>query len=69
MKRLLAILAAVGLVFGACTKTGDRPIPKACTFTRPGGVLTMTVDNVNGKKVVTAVKLGPAATTPTAPTG
>ena len=58
-----------GLVFGACTKTGTKPIPKACTFSRPGGQLVMTVNTVNGKKVVTAVKLGPAATTPTDPTG
>jgi hypothetical protein len=58
-----------GLTFGACTKTTANPLPKTCTFSRPGGQLTMTVNRVNGKKVVTAVKLGPAATTPTSPTG
>jgi hypothetical protein len=58
-----------GLVFGACTKNGATPLPKTCTFSRPGGQLTMTVNRVNGKKVITAVKLGPAATTPTDTTG
>src|SRR5664279_1559380 len=33
-----------GLTFGACTKIGSKPIPKACVFSRPGGQLTMTVN-------------------------
>jgi hypothetical protein len=40
-------------------------LPRACTFSRPGGELTMTVAKVNGKSKVTKVTLGPAATTPT----
>jgi hypothetical protein len=54
-----------GLEFGGCEKTGSTPLPKDCSFTRPGGELTITVSNVDGKRTATAVKLGPTATTPT----
>ncbi len=53
------------LQFAGCTKTGDTPLPKDCSFTRPGGELVVTVSAVDGKRTATAVKLGPAATTPT----
>jgi hypothetical protein len=53
------------LDFAGCEKTGDTPLPKDCSFTRPGGELTITVSNVDGKRTATAVKLGPTATTPT----
>jgi uncharacterized protein (UPF0333 family) len=54
-----------GLVFGGCKSTADTVLPKACVFSRPGGELTMTVSKVNGKRTVTNVKYGAAATTPT----
>jgi hypothetical protein len=54
-----------GLDFGGCDKVGDAPLPKDCVYSRPGGQLTITVAVVDGKRVATAVKLGPAATTPT----
>jgi hypothetical protein len=54
-----------GLVFGKCEKTGAKLLPKACTFTRPGGELTITVSAVGNKRLASAVTLGPAATTPT----
>jgi hypothetical protein len=65
--QIFAIKASegTGLVFGGCTKVGANPLPKACVFSRPGGELTVTVGRANGKRVVTKVKLGPAATTPT----
>jgi hypothetical protein len=53
------------LKFGGCEKTGGTPLPKDCSFTRAGGQLVITVSNVDGKRTATAVKLGPAATTPT----
>jgi hypothetical protein len=58
-----------GLVFGGCTKDGTGPLPKTCVFSRPGGELKLTVSKVGDKRSVTAVTLGPAATTPTSPTG
>jgi hypothetical protein len=54
-----------GLEFGGCEKTGTSPFPKVCTFSRPGGELAITVSVVDGQRKATAVKLGPAATTPT----
>jgi hypothetical protein len=54
-----------GLTFDGCEKTGTQPVPKVCTYSRPGGELTITVSVVEGKRVASAVKLGPAATTPT----
>jgi hypothetical protein len=54
-----------GLVFGSCTKVGSNPLPKACTFSRPGGALTLTIGRVNDKRTVINAKLGAAATTPT----
>jgi hypothetical protein len=53
------------LDFGGCLKTGGTPLPKDCTFSRPGGALVITVSGIDGKRTATAVKLGPAATTPT----
>jgi hypothetical protein len=53
------------LQFAGCEKTGGTPLPKECSFTRPGGELVVTVSAVDGKRTATAVKLGPAATTPT----
>ena len=54
-----------GYVFGKCTKIGDKALPRACVFSRPGGELTMTVSKVNGKRIITKVKQGSTATTPT----
>jgi hypothetical protein len=54
-----------GLEFDGCQKTGSNPFPKTCTYSRPGGELTVTVSVVDGQRKATAVKLGPAATTPT----
>jgi hypothetical protein len=54
-----------GLEFGGCDKTGSSPFPKACTYSRPGGELIITVSVIDGQRKATAVKLGPAATTPT----
>lgn len=54
-----------GLEFGGCEKVGNAPTPKECTYSRPGGALVITVSVVNGARKVTAVRLGPAATTPT----
>jgi hypothetical protein len=54
-----------GLEFGGCAKAGTNPFPKTCTYSRPGGDLTITVSVLDGQRKATAVKLGPAATTPT----
>jgi hypothetical protein len=54
-----------GLTFDGCRKTGTQPVPKVCTYSRPGGELTITVSVVEGKRVASAATLGPAATTPT----
>jgi hypothetical protein len=56
---------ASGLKFGGCSATGAGPFPKECTWSRPGGELTMTLVRVGGKAQVTKVHYGPAATTPT----
>ena len=56
-----------GLEFGQCTKVGEQPLPQTCSYTRPGGQLEITVGDVQGTTLATAVVLGPAATTPTAP--
>jgi hypothetical protein len=53
------------LTFAGCVKAGALQLPKACSFTRPGGQLTMTVAKVGDARTVTAVVLGPTATTPT----
>jgi hypothetical protein len=54
-----------GLTFGGCTKIGDKQLPKACVYSRPGGQLTFTVNKVGNKRTITKVVYGPAATTPT----
>jgi hypothetical protein len=56
---------ASGLQFDRCSATGSNPFPKECTWSRPGGQLTMTVQKQGGKPKVTKVEYGPAATTPT----
>jgi hypothetical protein len=56
---------ASGLKFDACSATGSNPFPKECTWSRPGGQLTLTVQKQGGKAKVTKVEYGPAATTPT----
>ena len=57
-----------GLKFGQC---GPAPFVKVttklCTFTRPGGQLSLFLITPNGKWIVSSAKLGPAAVTPTAP--
>jgi hypothetical protein len=56
---------AGGLQFGGCASTGSSGFPKECTWSRPGGELTMKLQK-NGKKAqVTKVTYGPAGTTPT----
>ena len=57
--------AASGLEFGGCKATGGNAFPKTCTWSRPGGELTMTVQKQGGKATVTNVTYGPAGTTPT----
>ncbi len=54
-----------GLVFGGCVKAGNTPLPKTCTYSRPGGQLVITVSVVGEKRQASDVKLGAAATTPT----
>jgi hypothetical protein len=54
-----------GLTFAGCKKAGTEPLPKVCTYSRPGGELTVTVSVVDGKRQASAVKLSAAATTPT----
>ncbi len=57
--------AATGLKFDGCKATGSNAFPKTCTWSRPGGELTMTVQKQSGKATVTSVSYGPAGTTPT----
>lgn len=56
-----------GLEFGGCEKVGSESLPQTCTYSRPGGELAITVGDVQGTTLATAVILGPAATTPTSP--
>jgi hypothetical protein len=56
-----------GLEFGGCEKVGEQPLPQTCSYTRPGGRLAITVGDVQGTTLATAVILGPTATTPTSP--
>lgn len=65
--QLFAIKTSEGttLTYGGCSKTSAAPLPKLCVWSRPGGELEMTVvKQANGKKVVSSVTLGSAATTP-----
>jgi hypothetical protein len=55
---------ASGLQFDGCSATGSNPFPKECTWSRPGGQLTLKVAKQGGKSKVTSVEYGPAATTP-----
>jgi hypothetical protein len=53
-----------GLTFGGCTKVGDKQLPKACVYSRPGGELTMTVNLQGDTRTVTKVEFGPAGLPP-----
>ena len=55
---------ATGLKFDGCAATGSNAFPKECTWSRPGGQLTMKVTKQNGNAKVTSVQFGAAATTP-----
>jgi hypothetical protein len=58
--------SASGLTFGACKKTAKNPFPKACTFTRPGGQVVLTVTRLGkANPEVTAVVEAQAGTPPT----
>ena len=52
------------LQFDGCVAAGSKAFPKECTWSRPGGQLTMTVAKQGGKPTVTKVAYGPAGTTP-----
>lgn len=56
---------ATGLKFDGCAATGSNAFPKECTWSRPGGQLTMKVAKQGGTTKVTSVQFGAAATTPT----
>lgn len=64
---------AEGLEFGGCSATGESPWPKECVWSRPGGELTMTVQQGDDRPQVTKVTYGPAGLPPdgssTDPTG
>jgi hypothetical protein len=55
---------ADGMEFGGCTATGDDPWPKECIWSRPGGELTMTVQQGDDLPQVTKVTYGPAGLPP-----
>jgi hypothetical protein len=58
-----------GLTFAHCKKVSDKPFPKECMFTRPGGTLTFTLTRAPKEDPkVTAVVLGPAGLPPTSTT-
>ena len=59
------VAEGTGLVFGGCQKVPAGASAQICTFSRPGGLLTMTASGSGSEWKINAVTLGPAATTPT----
>jgi hypothetical protein len=65
----LSASQSTGLTFGHCRKISDKPFPKQCLFTRPGGTLTMTLTRAPKQDPrVAAVVVGPAGVPPTSST-
>jgi hypothetical protein len=52
------------LQFGGCSQVGDSPWPKECIWSRPGGELTMEVEQGDARPIVTKVTYGPAGLPP-----
>jgi hypothetical protein len=58
---------ADSLVFGKCDAAPSAKVTtKVCTFTRPGGQLSLVLVQPNGKWLVSSATLGPTGVTPTA---